>query len=269
MQTVPSTALEAPPRRCFFHSFVPVKGKVQPYTDCLECRSRCKSIFSDLTDEEMNVLCAHKGENIYRKGQTIFYEGTRPTGLYILRKGKVKVFKKGLWGREQIVRLAKEGDLLTYRALGSVSHYVVSAEAIEDSVVCFIDMEDYRKVLKGSHGLALRVIQILAQAFDRAENAIRDLSQKSVRQRLAETLLQLRRQYDVDEDGAIAVRMTREDLANVVGTAVETVVRFLSEFKGKKMIAVRGQKISILDEERLQRTAFPDGTRLPEGCSSE
>lgn len=216
-------------------------------------------LFEDLSPGELAVLFAHVQVTTIPKGQPIFHEGSRPTGLFFIIHGKAKVYKRGLWNHEQIVRLAGPGDLLTLRATGSTPQYVVSAAALEDAEILSIDMDDFFSVIKANAAFAFKMIQLLALELDHAENRIRDLAQMSVRQRLADLLLNLHRIYhEGSGDGSVGVRLSREDLANCIGTATETVVRLLSEFREKRLLAVEGRSIFILDRERLERAARPD-----------
>ncbi|HSA59143.1 MAG TPA: Crp/Fnr family transcriptional regulator [bacterium] len=216
-------------------------------------------LFEDLSPIELAALFAHVQVTTIPKGQPIFHEGSRPTGLFFVIHGKAKVSKRGLWNHEQIVRLAGPGDLLTLRAVGGTPQLVVSATALEDTDVLSIDMDDFFNVIKTNVTFAFKMIELLARELDHAENRIRDLAQMSVRQRLADLLLNLHRIYhDGSEDGSIGVKLSREDLANCVGTATETVVRLLSEFREKRILAVDGRSIFILDRERLERASRPD-----------
>jgi CRP-like cAMP-binding protein len=214
-------------------------------------------LFADLSKRELSVLFAHDHVTAYPKGQAIFHEGTRPTGLYFVVHGKAKVYKKGLWGHEQIVRLAGPGDLLTLRAVGGTPQYVVSAASLEDSQVLFIDIEDFFRVLKSNAAFAFKIIELLAREIDHAEERIRDFAQKNVRQRLADLLLYLHEHYG-GQDGSLGVRLTREDLANCIGTAAETVVRLLSDFRDKQVLAAEGRDLRVLDLGRLSKAAHPD-----------
>lgn len=216
-------------------------------------------LFTELSPPERRLIFSHENALTYPRGKVIFYEGTQPTGLYFVVHGKVKVYKKGLWNHEQIIRLAGPGDLLTFRALGETPEYVVSAAALEDSEILFIALEDFFSVLKTNAAFAFKVIQLLAREFDNAENRVRNFAQMNVRQRLADLLLSLCESYGVDkETGTLAIHLTREELANCVGTATETVVRLLSEFRNKEVLALEGRGIRILDRARLEKAAHPD-----------
>ncbi len=242
-----------------FKSYLGVPRFKGKELSCDVCAVRHSSAFSGIHEDTLDFFCKNKGYNFYKKGQSIFLEGQTPQGIYLLQLGKVKIFKNGILGQEQIVRLAAPGDVLTYRALGEVKAYVVSAVALEDCSVCVINRELFRNKIETDPLLAIHVIEMLTVELNRAENFIKDFAQKTVKQRVAEALLSLKEKYgeSSEEKGLINIRLSRDDLANIVGTATETLVRLLSEFKAKNLIATEGQKIIILNEPRLLKMSNP------------
>jgi len=158
-------------------------------------------------------------------------------------------------GNVVIVRLAKQGDLLGYRALLSNERYTATAEALEDTVLCFIPRNVFFELLRGNSDLMVAVTELLARDLRMAEGRLASLAQKAVPQRLAEVLLYLRELFGEDESGAVKISMTRRELAELVGTAPETVIRLLSEFQRKKLIAVDHRAIRILDAAGLAHVA--------------
>lgn len=223
---------------------------------CETCEVRGRCIFSDLESCFLDEISAHKNTNIYKKGSIIFHENNYPLGLFGIYDGKVKVFKTGESGKEHILRLAREGDVLGYRSLVSGEKYEVSAMAIEDTQICFIPKQTFMDTLRNSGNLTGRVMELLSLDLKAAETKIADLAQKTVKERVAETILMLKQFYGLEEDEAtISVSLSREDLANLVGTATETLIRSLSEFKQNEIIALKGKKISILKPKILQRIA--------------
>ncbi len=226
--------------------------------NCKDCTSRQDSLFCELHTHELDDISDNKSCVLYKKGQTLFYEGTRPLGLYCIKSGKVKVFKMGSQGKEQILRLSGPGEFLGYRALLGEEQYAASAEVLEDSSVCFIPKSDFFSVLNGNTTFFSSMVKSLAHELGVQEEKVLDLSQKSVRERLAGNLLMLKESYGLDgtdESVLLDIAISREDLANIVGTATETVIRLLSEFKGDKLISFEGKKISILDAKGLARIA--------------
>ncbi len=223
---------------------------------CVACQSRLTNVFCTLTDMQLTNLSVEKSCNIYKKGQLVFYEGNRPTGLYCVNKGKVKVYQIGMEGKEQIIRLAKDGDILGYRSLISGEMYTASASIIEDSTICFIPKKTFFDLLQTNSELSTRMMKLLSNDLKSAEKRITGLAQKPVRERMAETILMLKEFYGLDsEKHTIKANLSREDIANIVGTATETAIRVLSEFKSEKIINLMGKKIQIINNDALIRAA--------------
>ena len=226
------------------------------HPECQYCQTRFKSVFCDLNEEELCALNTSKGCRTYTKGQVIFNEGAYPHGLFCINEGKAKLSKPGYTGREQIVRLAKDGDILGYRALLSGETYNCSAVALEDSSICFIPKNTFSELVTKNSNLAFELMKLLSVDLKNAENKLLNLAQKPVRERLAEALLFLKETYHFEIDGAtLNVILSREEIANIVGTATEVVIRLLSEFKKDKMIAFVGKKIKILNYKELIHAA--------------
>lgn len=233
-----------------------VKKKAGFYEGCETCGARQKSIFCHLSASELLAFNESKSCTVYKRGQVLFNEGGHPLGLFCINNGKVKLAHAGQDGKEQIVRLAKEGDVLGYRALLSNERYHANAVALDDTNICFIPRDTFFKVLQDNPGLSLEIIKMLSLELRRAEQQITDLAQKPVRERMAEALLFLKETYGYEEDEAtINVALTREDLANLVGTATETAIRLLSDLKSEKIVELAGKKIKIINMHKLIRVA--------------
>ena len=219
----------------------------QPY--CEACKIRLESALSGMETQNIDEVSQAKVCNLFKKGQIIFEEGGKPNGIYCLHGGKVKVYKTGDEGRQQIVRFAKPGDIIGYRSMVSGEPYAASAAAIEDSVVCCIPLDTFTNMMEKDTSFSWQVMQLLSGDLRRAESQIMNLAQKPVRERLAETLLVLREVYGTENgnESAINVKLSREELASVVGTATETLVRTLADLKREKLIATEKKKIRILD----------------------
>lgn len=225
-------------------------------TECRFCNKYLGEIFSAATPEHLAEITNAKECKVYRKGQVIFHEGAHPYGIYSINTGKVKLSHSGDEGREQIIRLVKPGDLIGYKALIDNEPYTATATVLEDSAVCFIPRDIFLQVLQTNAALSLKMMQILTSELRRAETKITHLAQKPVRERLAETLLTLKETYGLEEDEqTINVTLSREEIANLVGTATESAIRLLSEFKKEKVIDLTGKKIRILRLQQLIKMA--------------
>lgn len=222
---------------------------------CESCASRLNNVFCSLTDNQVNELALDKSCNLYKKGQLIFYEGNRPTGLYCVNAGKVKIFQTGEEGKEQILRLAKEGDILGYRSLISGEPYSASGAVMEDATVCYIPRKTFFELLNKNSELSTRMMQLLSHDLKEAEARITGLAQKPVRERMAETILMLREFYGTDDDEIIKTSISREDIAGIVGTSTETCIRVIAEFKQEKLIELAGKRIKVANLHGLIKAA--------------
>lgn len=231
-------------------------SQTHDHLTCQSCLQRFNSVFCKAKEANLDLINDQKVCNTYRKGQTLFNEGAYPFGVYCINSGKVKLSHQGDEGKEQIFRLLKSGDILGYRALLSGDRYTASAVALEDTAVCFIPKELFVNLLKEDTGLAFEMMRQLSDELHRAEMKITHLAQKPIRERLAETLLFIKETYGFEEDGiTLNVRLSREEIANLVGTATESAIRLLSEFKKDGIVELEGKKIKILKAKELLKTA--------------
>ncbi|MDZ7606135.1 MAG: Crp/Fnr family transcriptional regulator [Cyclobacteriaceae bacterium] len=224
---------------------------------CTLCPGKEHSLFSELPKDDLDALSQHKTCIRYKKGQTLFYEGTRPMGLFCINSGKVKVYKISSEGKEQILKLAKSGDFLGYRALISEEFYNSSATVIEEGAMCYIPKSDFLEILHKNPAFFRKMAKRVAHELGLMEQKLVTIAQKSVRERLAATLIMLKETYGMEgeESDLIDIALSREDLANIIGTATETVIRLLSDFKSQKLISLQGKKIKVLNHKGLIREA--------------
>ncbi|WP_198536970.1 Crp/Fnr family transcriptional regulator [Salegentibacter sediminis] len=189
----------------------------------------------------------------YKKAQLIYQEGSTPLGAYFVENGSIKIVKLGSSGKEQILRIATNGELLCLSDLFSQCRYGNSAKTLEDSSLLFIPKQDFWKVLKEDDQIFRSLLQQLAQNIRKGNEKIVDLAYKPVRGRLAEALLSLDSKFNTTSREPFQVAMTRADLAGYVGTVKETVNRLLSEFRSEKLISTQGTRIKISDPNGLER----------------
>jgi CRP-like cAMP-binding protein len=223
-------------------------------TDCNNCIDNPKSVFHVLSAEEKEKLKNSHTCSFYKRGEVIFKEGDKPTGLICLSEGKVKVFKEGVGGREQIVRMARPIGFIGYRALFAEEYHSASAVAIEDSTICTIDKESIYQMLKSNNDLSLSIIKAFATELGFTINRTVTLTQKHIRGRLAESLIFLKDTYGFEPDEqTIKVYLSREDVANLSNMTTSNAIRTLSTFAGEGVISIDGRKIKILDLHKLER----------------
>lgn len=221
--------------------------------DCHECLNRRFSIFNFCNNEELQIINERKSCHIYSKGQIIFHEGGKPNGVFSVYSGKIKIVKNNKEGKEQIIRLAKPGDTIGYRALVSQSVYSATAIAMDEAVVCFIAQENFYEIVSQNAKVGSELIKLLSITLGMAEERMAKMALKPVRERLAEALLLLDKTYNFQNEKGFSISISREDLASIVGTAKETAIRFLSEFKDENIISTKGSVIKIIDLDKLSK----------------
>lgn len=211
--------------------------------------------FKHLNDTEIGKLNYDKTCQNYKKGSVVYREGSRLTGFYCITKGILKIYKTGIDGKEQIIRFVKAGDIVAFRSLLSQELACTTAKVIDDAVLCHIPYQTLLFLLQNNWKFSHWMIQILCRELREANDYITDIAQKTVRERLAEVLLLLKDSFDVDEHNVLNISLTREELANMVGTATESVIRLLSEFKQDGLIELKGRRVKFLDVNTLRRMA--------------
>lgn len=212
------------------------------------------SVFKNLNQKEKDILVQHHEVSHFRKGEILFSDGEKAEDLIYLVTGKVKIFKVGVGGREQILRMIKPNELIGLRALLSETPFTASAAAIEDSTICKIEREPFIKIVRNNAELSFKFMNILAQVLGFSNNRTASLTQKHIRGRLAESILILRDTYGLDDDGkTIKVYLSREDIAHLSNMTTSNAIRTLSIFASEEVIALEGRKIKLLDSTRLEK----------------
>jgi CRP-like cAMP-binding protein len=220
---------------------------------CDKCALETNSIFKHLTGEEAEKINFEKDFRHYKRGDVLYHEGNRISGFYCINSGIIKVFKTGFDGKEQIIRFAKPGDIIAYRSVLSNEPACTTAKVIEDCQVCFIPSEILISFIKTNPNFALELLKLACHELGEANSYITDIAQKTVRERLAEVLIHLVEDFGLDNQKYLRISLTREELSNIVGTATESVIRLLSEFKTDKLLELNGRKIRVLNIKGLQK----------------
>ena len=187
----------------------------------------------------------------YKKGEILFNEGDKVTGIYFIYDGTVKVHKH--WGKEKelIVRFAKKGDIVGHRGLGKDDFYPVSATTLEPVTVCFIELDFFLASLKVNHDFLYELMMFYARELQESEKKMRNLAHMPVKGRIAYALLTLADKFGINGQGLIDILLSRQDLASFSGTTYETVFRILNEFIEEKIIEISGKDILIKNSEKL------------------
>lgn len=211
-------------------------------------------VFQALTDEQKQTLMDNSAISKYKKNEIIYKEGDKPTGLIFLAKGKVKIYKEGVGGREQIVRMARPSGFIGFRALFAKQNYLGTAESIEECEICTIEKNALFDVIMQNGKFALSIIEFLASELGFSNTRTVTLTQKHIRGRLAESLIFLQNTYGYEEDErTLKVYLSREDLANLSNMTTSNAIRTLSAFAQEGVISLDGRKIKIEDMESLER----------------
>lgn len=203
--------------------------------------------------ESLKKLSEERDVRTYKKKDDIYTEGAYPKGVYFINKGKVKTYQTNELGKELITELHKEGEFFGYLSLLQDEKYTNSASALEESEIYMIPKEDFFSLIYKNAEVSKRFIEILSNDLRENEKQLVKLAYNSVRKRVAEALVKLSDKYKKEGEQKFSMNVSREDLANLVGTATETVIRTLSDFKEDKYIEVSGGKITILDYDRLAK----------------
>ncbi|MES2132313.1 MAG: Crp/Fnr family transcriptional regulator [Bacteroidota bacterium] len=215
------------------------------------------SIFEGLPEDDITLLNKSMVTHSYKKGEILFRGGSYPTGIYYIKKGKVKKYNTDKEGREQIFYVYREGELFGYHALLSEEKFTDTACTIEESIISFIPKDDFLEAIQVSSILSNRLLKVMSHEFGVLVNALSVLAQKTVRERLAVSLLVLRDKYKKENQNSIPVELdlSRDDLSKFVGTARETLVRLIHDFKEEGLIETKGRKIILLKPLDISKIA--------------
>ncbi len=205
-----------------------------------------------MSKEELKRVSDTKTTKIIKKGQPIFSEGEKLNGVFCVRDGVSKLSKLSANGKDQIVKLASKGEVMGQRSVIAEESSNLSAVAVSDMEVCYIPKEGIVDALHQNPNFTVEVLRHMAHDLREADDVIVNMSQKTVKQRIAEAFLYLRDNFGEDPEGYLSITLSREDIANVVGTATESCIRIISEFKKKNYLKTSGKKIGILNEKKLR-----------------
>lgn len=220
---------------------------------CESCIIKQFNSLKSLSKEELMRISACKTSKIIKKGDVIFEEGEALNGVYCVRDGICKLSKLSANGKDQIIKLVVKGELLGQRSVVSNERTNLRATALNDMELCFIPKYEILKNLGKNSEFALDVLKAMSHDLREADDIIVNMAQKSVRQRLAEALVSINTSFGTNPDGTLSVLLSREDYASIVGTATESAIRVLSQFKKEGLISTIGKQIKIENLEGLKR----------------
>lgn len=211
-------------------------------------------LWQPLTEAQREYLAQNFTIQKYKKNETIYCEGETPRHLMCLLNGKVKIYKDGVGGRSQIIRVIKNKEYFAYRAYFAEENFVTAAAAFEPCTICLISMPVIVKLIQENAELAMFFIKQLSKDLGISDERTVNLTQKHIRGRLAESLLFLKETYGVEEDQCtLSIYLSREDLANLSNMTTSNAIRTLSNFASENLIIIDGRKIKLIDEEKLKK----------------
>ncbi|WP_457618074.1 Crp/Fnr family transcriptional regulator [Lutibacter sp.] len=220
--------------------------------DCSHCIIKSFNAIKTLTKEELQKFSEHKTSLMIKKGENLMTEGNAINGLYCIRDGKCKLTKLNTNGKEQIIKFIKGGDILGQRSILSDEPVGLNCTALEDMRVCFIPKGDILETIKENPQFSLNLMKNISHQLNEANTLVSQMAQKPVKDRLAETLLNLEEIFGQDNEGCIDVILTREEIANTIGTATESAIRLLSNLKKDGIIDLISKKIKIINKNALK-----------------
>lgn len=219
------------------------------------CLKKLRKTLPHLTDSEAGILLVPGSIHAYKKGTLLYEEGSCIKGCYFIYSGIVKIYQTGQEGKEQIIQFDQEGDIFGFRSVIRHESACTSAKTLSDCILCHIPDKTLLDLLQNNSGFAYDMVQIACKELGAANRYIRDIAQKSVKARLAEILLFISNEFGIETDGTLKLSITREELSNFVGTATETVIRLLSDYKAEGLVEAQGRKIKLLNVEKIKTIA--------------
>lgn len=218
---------------------------------CGSCLNENCFIKKHLHLEKMQQYIDRKNSFICKKSQQFIIEGAPTHGLFFVYRGKVKTVKTGIYGREQIVRLTTNGDVVGFRGFATSKRCLIGASALEDTVLCNFSNDDMLEILKNVPEFTFDLMLFYAEELNKSENNIRKIAQMNVRERVIDTLLYIHRKFGQSK-GVIEVDLSRRDIADFAGTTEEQVIRVISSLKKELFIKTLGKKIGLLNVEKMR-----------------
>jgi len=220
---------------------------------CEQCIVREFSSLKALNKEELLKMANCKTSYTIKKGESIFEEGESVNGIFCIKDGVCKLSKLSANGKDQIVKLVKPGELLGQRSMISDEPTNLSAVALEDMEVCFIPKKEVLQFFNTNNQFSMNVMKTICGDLKEADDHMVSMAQKTVKERLAETLIYLEETFGKNEDGSLRIQLSREELAGMIGTATESCIRLLSEFNKNGWVELNGKRIALVDRTKLKR----------------
>lgn len=228
-----------------------------PKVDCSQCDNRDKSIFCQLEHESLTTVSEHKIMNAFKRGQVLFHEGNPAFGVYCISEGKVKLTKTSENGKETMLRIAGPGDLIGFQHIVQNGVNDVTATALEETKICFLDRTFLQNLVKQENSCAMELLAHVAQDMAALQDRVNGFQSKNVRERVAYMLLDLADRYGSDnqEGRRLGIQLSREEMASMLGIATETLIREISQLREEGVIDQDGKTLILVDTKSLRLSA--------------
>ncbi|SDW44424.1 cAMP-binding domain of CRP or a regulatory subunit of cAMP-dependent protein kinases [Lutibacter oricola] len=220
---------------------------------CSSCLNTDCLIKKNITSEIMQELALAKNTIICKKNQQFILEGTPINGLFFVYKGKAKVLKTGIYGREQILRFVKDGEIIGHRGFGIQKNYSIGASTLEDTILCNFSNETLNEMLHKIPSLTLDFMKFYAEELNRSESKVKTIAQMTVREKVVDTLLYIHRKFGVNHKEFLNIQLKRKEIADFAGTTDEQVIRTISALKKEGLLTIQGKKIGIPNLNLLRK----------------
>ncbi|PCH69641.1 MAG: transcriptional regulator [Bacteroidales bacterium] len=214
-------------------------------TGCLIKKNIASALMQEFIQQKNTIIC--------KKGQQFIMEGAPVSGLFFMNKGKAKVLKTGIYGREQILRFVKEGEIIGHRGFGTQNKYSVSALAMEDSVLCNFTSEVLSNMLQNVPKLTYDFMLFYAEELNTSETKVKAFAQMTVREKVIDALLYIQRKFGENYKGLLSMQLSRKDIADFAGTTDEQVIRTISTLKREGLLITVGKNIGVVNSDKLKK----------------
>lgn len=212
-------------------------------------------LFKDLNEKEISQLNLEQTTSLYKKESVIYSSGSQLKGFYCVNRGILKLYKNRNDGKIQIISFAKEGDIIAYRSVLSEELTCSTAQVIEECVLSFLPYKTILYLIQNNWQFRLHLLQVVCEELRESNNYIIDITQKSVRELVAEALILLKENFGLDNANNLRIIVKRAELANLIGSTPEGIIRTLSEFKQSQLIDLQGRKIKLINIRELTKVA--------------
>lgn len=222
-------------------------------TDCNTCQNLNCLIKRSVTSDIAKIIIRNKNTIACKKGQQFIMEGAPINGLFFIHKGKAKVLKTGIYGREQILRFVQDGEIIGHRGFGISKTYSISAVALENTVLCNFTTETLNEMFNSIPKLTYELMIFYAEELNRSETKVKTTAQMTVREKVIDTLLYIHRKFGENQKNYLNLQLSRKEIADFAGTTDEQVIRTISSLKQELHIITKGKRVSIVDVQKLKK----------------